>query len=123
MSHYFFFFFDYLGLDNEIWNARLRLLFERRNLPPFRWIQVKFLRFYSINSATICGCDFFWVGMNMGSKVASPSLEQVSRGKNCEYDLYMQVYDMVVLNEIRNCKPRVAAKLDTRSVVRESEHA
>lgn len=59
VSSFACFFFDYLGLDNEIWNTWFRVLFKRRNLSPFRWIQVKFPKFYSIKSANIYGCDFF----------------------------------------------------------------
>jgi len=60
VSLFAFFIFYYLGLDNEIWDTWFRVLFKWRNLPPFRWIQVKFLTFYSINSAKTFGCDFLF---------------------------------------------------------------
>ena len=47
-----FLFFN-LQLDSEIWNTWFRVLFKRRNLPSFRWIQVKFLGLYSINAVKL----------------------------------------------------------------------
>lgn len=72
---------------------------------------MKFLTFYSINSAKTCDVTFFWVGVNKWSRVAAPCLEQDFQEKKPRIGFVMQGYDMILLNDICNCKSHVALLL------------